>query len=143
MTDEERAVARQADAGMVWSRQFYHYVVDHWLEGDPAQPTPPAVRRSGHNRSWRQLWARDVIAMPDCWEYPWFAAWDLAFHCVAMARIDPEFAKHQILLLGREWYMNPNGRLHHLHHLYLPDGMSGQAWARLQVASVATPASPT
>ena len=111
MTDEERRVVRQADAGMVWSRQFYHYIVEHWLEGDPAQPPPPAQRRMGRNRAWQQLWARDIISMPDAWEYPWFAAWDLAFHCVAMARFDPQFAKHQLLLLCREWYMHPNGQL--------------------------------
>ena len=111
MTDDERRVVRQADAGMVWSRQFYHYIVEHWLAGDPGQPQPPAQRARGRNASWKQLWARDVIAMPDSWEYPWFAAWDLAFHCVAMARFDPVFAKHQLLLLCREWYMHPNGQL--------------------------------
>jgi hypothetical protein len=111
MTAEERRVVRQADAGLVWSRQFYHYIVEHWLEGDPAQPPPPPGRAAGRNRGWQQLWARDVISMPDAWEYPWFAAWDLAFHCVAMARFDPQFAKHQLLLLCREWYMHPNGQL--------------------------------
>jgi hypothetical protein len=111
MTVEERRIVRQADAGLVWSRQFYHYVVEHWLEGDPSGPPPPAQRRAGRNRGWDQLWARDVIAMPDTWEYPWFAAWDLAFHCVAMARFDPAFAKQQLLLLAREWYMHPNGQL--------------------------------
>jgi hypothetical protein len=111
MTDTERAVVRQADAGLVWSRKFYHYIVEHWLDGDPAQPPPPEARKRGRNRGWDQLWARDVIAMPDGWEYPWFAAWDLAFHCVAMARFDPNFAKQQLLLLVREWYMHPNGQL--------------------------------
>jgi hypothetical protein len=111
MTDEERRIVRQADAGLVWSRQFYHYIVEHWLEGDPGQPPPPRERRAGRNRGWQQLWARDIISMPDAWEYPWFAAWDLAFHCVAMARFDPPFAKNQLLLLCREWYMHPNGQL--------------------------------
>jgi hypothetical protein len=111
MTDAERQIVRQADAGLVWSRQFYHYIVEHWLDGDPGQPAPPASRRQGRNRGWPQLWARDIIAMPDAWEYPWFAAWDLAFHCVAMARFDPQFAKHQLILLCREWYMHPNGQL--------------------------------
>jgi len=111
MTDAERRIVRQADAGLVWSRQFYHYIVEHWVEGDPAQPPPPPGRASGRNRGWQQLWARDIISMPDTWEYPWFAAWDLAFHCVAMARFDPQFAKHQLLLLCREWYMHPNGQL--------------------------------
>ncbi|MEP6860705.1 MAG: glucosidase [Deltaproteobacteria bacterium] len=111
LDDDARRIVRQADASMVWSRQFYHYIVEHWLEGDPAQPSPPTARCTGRNHTWRQLWARDVLAMPDSWEYPWFAAWDMAFHCVAMARVDAEFAKHQILLLCREWYMNPNGQL--------------------------------
>ncbi len=109
MTDDERAIVRQADAGLVWSRQFYHYIVEHWLDGDPAQPAPPEARKHGRNRSWQHLWARDIISMPDAWEYPWFAAWDLAFHCVAMARFDPEFAKYQLVLLCREWYVHPNG----------------------------------
>jgi hypothetical protein len=111
MTDEERNVVRQADAGLVWSRKFYHYIVEHWQDGDPNQPPPPKARKRGRNRGWEQLWARDIISMPDGWEYPWFAAWDLAFHCVAQARFDPQFAKHQLLLLMREWYMHPNGQL--------------------------------
>ncbi len=101
---------RQADAGLLWSKQFYHYIVEHWRDGDPGQPPPPAGRHA-RNRGWDHLWARDVLSMPDSWEYPWFAAWDHAFHCVAMARIDPAFAKKQILLLCREWYMHPNGQL--------------------------------
>jgi hypothetical protein len=111
LSDEERRIARQADAGLLWSRQFYNYVVEHWLDGDPAHPAPPAERKQGRNAQWRHFYGRDVISMPDKWEYPWFAAWDLAFHCVAMARIDPEFAKAQLLLLCREWYMHPNGQL--------------------------------
>src|SRR5207248_1125094 len=111
LTPAERQVVRQSDAGLLWSRQFYHYIVEHWQEGDPAQPAPPRGRLGVRNRDWGHLWARDLIAMPDTWEYPWFAAWDLAFHCVAMARIDPAFAKKQILLLCREWYMHPNGQL--------------------------------
>ena len=108
MTAEERRVVRQADAGLVWSRKFYHYIVEHWREGDPGFPVPPQGRR---NRGWDNLWARDVISLPDAWEYPWFAAWDLALHCVAMARFDPHFAKQQLLLLCREWYMHANGQL--------------------------------
>ncbi len=111
MTEVERDIVRQADASMVWSRKFYHYIVEHWQEGDPSQPPPPGDRKRGRNRGWDTLWARDVIAMPDGWEYPWFAAWDLAFHSVAMARFDPAFAKHQLLLLMREWYMHPSGQL--------------------------------
>ena len=111
LTPDERAIVRQADAGLLWSRQFYDYVVEHWLKGDPAQPPPPAQRLAGRNRQWKHVYARDVISMPDKWEYPWFAAWDLAFHCVAMARIDPDFAKQQLVLMGREWFMHPNGQL--------------------------------
>jgi len=110
-TDEERRVLRQAYAGLVWTKQFYHYVVKEWLEGDPALPPPPAEHRTGRNSDWLQLYNRDVISMPDKWEYPWYAAWDLAFHMIPFARIDPEFAKHQLLLFLREWYMHPNGQL--------------------------------
>ena len=111
MTEAERAVVRQADAGLVWSRKFYHYILEHWQHGDPGQPPVPQARSRGRNHGWEQLWARDIIAMPDGWEFPWFAAWDLAFHCVAQARFDPQFAKQQLLLLMREWYMHPNGQL--------------------------------
>ncbi len=111
LTAEERPVVRQAAAGLLWSKQFYHYVVREWLEGDPAQPAPSAERRQGRNHDWPHLYNRDVISMPDKWEYPWYAAWDLAFHMVAFARIDPQFAKDQLVLFLREWYMHPNGQL--------------------------------
>ncbi|HKB17138.1 MAG TPA: glucosidase, partial [Planctomycetota bacterium] len=110
-TEEERRVARQAYAGLLHSKQFYHYVVDEWLEGDPSQPAPPANRRDGRNADWTHLYNRDVISMPDKWEYPWFAAWDLAFHMLPFARIDPAFAKDQLLLFLREWYLHPNGQI--------------------------------
>jgi hypothetical protein len=108
---DEANVARQAYAGLLWSKQFYHYVVEQWLEGDPAQPRPPESRKRGRNWEWKHLYCRDVISMPDKWEYPWFAAWDLAFHMVPFANIDPEFAKEQLLLMLREWYMHPNGQM--------------------------------
>ncbi|MES1167080.1 MAG: glucosidase [Pseudomonadota bacterium] len=108
---ETRRVARQAYAGLLWSKQFYHYVVKDWLEGDPAQPAPPAERQTGRNSDWPQVFARDVISMPDKWEYPWFAAWDLSFHMIPFARVDPQFAKDQLNLLLREWYMHPNGQI--------------------------------
>ena len=108
---EPDAVVRQAYAGLLWSKQFYHYIVKDWLEGDPEQPAPPPGRRNGRNSDWRHLYSRDIISMPDKWEYPWFAAWDLAFHMIPMARVDPEFAKAQLNLLLREWYMHPNGQL--------------------------------
>ena len=110
-TEDERRVLRQGYAGLLWSKQFYHYITEQWLEGDPAQPPPPAERLEGRNSDWPHVYNRDVISMPDKWEYPWFAAWDLAFHMIPFARIDPHFAKEQLLLLLREWYMNPNGQI--------------------------------
>ncbi len=110
-TPDARNVARQAFAGMLWSKQFYHYVVKTWLDGDPAEPTPPSERKSGRNHAWQHLFNADVISMPDKWEYPWYAAWDLAFHCVPLALVDPDFAKEQLTLMLREWYMHPNGQL--------------------------------
>ncbi len=102
---------RQSCAGLLWSKQFYHYVVEDWLNGDPAGPPPPEERKQGRNHEWTHLYNADVISMPDKWEYPWYAAWDLAFHCVPLALIDPEFAKSQLVLMLREWYMHPNGQL--------------------------------
>ncbi len=110
-TDDERSVQRQAFAGLMWSKQFYYYDVEQWLDGDPAGPPPPGERRAGRNSEWRHLNNADIIAMPDTWEYPWYAAWDLAFHCIPIARIDPEFAKGQLIVMLREWYMHPNGQL--------------------------------
>ena len=108
---EEANVARQAYAGLLWTKQFYHFVVADWLEGDSEQPPPPAERRKGRNSDWPHLFNRDIISMPDKWEYPWFAAWDLAFHMIPFAQIDPYFAKDQLNLLLREWYMHPNGQI--------------------------------
>ena len=106
-----RLVQRQALAGMLWSKQFYYFDVRHWLAGDPGAPPPPLERQRGRNADWPHLNNYDVISMPDNWEYPWYAAWDLAFHCITLALIDPEFAKSQLVLLTREWYMHPNGQL--------------------------------
>ena len=111
LTGEERRVARQAYAGLLWSKRFYHYAVREWLDGDPAQPPPPAERKAGRNADWAHLYNSDVLSLPDAWEYPWFAAWDLAFHMLPMARVDPAFAKEQLVLLQREWYLHPNGQL--------------------------------
>jgi hypothetical protein len=111
LSADAKLVARQAFAGLLWSKQYYHYVVTDWLEGDPAQPAPPAAREGGRNHEWTHLFTRDVISMPDKWEFPWFASWDLAFHCIAFAYIDPQFAKDQILLMVREWYTHPNGQI--------------------------------
>jgi hypothetical protein len=111
LTEEEKRVARQAYAGLLWTKQFFHFSVKDWLEGDPSQPPPPDARKHGRNSGWPHLYNRDVISMPDKWEYPWYAAWDLAFHMVPFARIDPDFAKQQLILLLREWYMHPNGQI--------------------------------
>src|SRR5262245_27195940 len=111
LDEDRRRIERQAFAGLLWSKQFYHYNVQQWLDGDPAQPPPPPQRRNGRNHSWTHLNNADIISMPDKWEYPWYAAWDLGFHCVALAVIDAEFAKQQLVLLGREWYQHPNGQI--------------------------------
>lgn len=108
---DERNVQRQALAGMLWSKQYFGYDVRRWLDGDPAQPAPPAGRKGGRNADWKHFVASDVIAMPDKWEYPWFAAWDLAFHCIPLAMVDADFAKEQLQLLTHDWYMHPNGQL--------------------------------
>jgi hypothetical protein len=111
MSRDARLVQRQAFAGLLWSKQYYSYDVEQWLEGDPAGPRPPEERKTGRNADWQHLNNGDVISMPDTWEYPWYAAWDLAFHCIPLALVDPEFAKRQLLLLLRVWYMHPNGQL--------------------------------
>jgi hypothetical protein len=111
LNEDEQLIRRQAFAGMIWSKQFYYYDVARWLNGDPGQPAPPPQRKLGRNSGWEHLCTADVISMPDKWEYPWFAAWDLAFHCVTFAEIDAAFAKDQLVLLTREWYMHPNGQL--------------------------------
>ena len=111
LTEDERRIQRQALAGMVWSKQFYHYVVQDWLTGDPSQPKPPTSRTNGRNAHWKHLYNERVMSMPDAWEYPWYAAWDLAFHCLPLALIDADFAKSQLDLLTREWYQHPNGQV--------------------------------
>ena len=111
MTEDERRVQRQALAGMLWSKQFYYYEVEEWLDGDPSGPPPPECRRQGRNSDWPHLHNADVISMPDTWEYPWYAAWDLAFHCIPLAMVDADFAKRQLILMLREWYMHPNGQI--------------------------------
>ena len=111
LSADQRLVQRQAFAGMIWSKQFFYYDVPQWLKGDPGQPPPPAERSRGRNHEWAHLNNADIISMPDKWEYPWYAAWDLAFHTISLAVIDPDFAKQQLVLLTREWYMHPNGQL--------------------------------
>jgi hypothetical protein len=111
LSDDARRVQRQAFAGLLWSKQFYHYDVSRWLKGDPAMPEPPRERVHGRNVEWSHLYNADVISMPDKWEYPWYAAWDLAFHCIPLALVDSAFAKDQLILMLREWYMHPNGQM--------------------------------
>ncbi|WHZ13436.1 MAG: glucosidase [Nitrospira sp.] len=111
VSEDARSVQRQAFAGLLWSKQFYHYDVDRWLKGDPAGPEPPRERLRGRNADWTHLYNADVISMPDKWEYPWYAAWDLAFHCLPIALVDSRFAKDQLILMLREWYMHPNGQI--------------------------------
>jgi hypothetical protein len=111
LSEDAKNVQRQAFAGLLWSKQFYHLDLRTWLDGDPAGPPPPEGRKKGRNHEWSNLYNADVISMPDKWEYPWYAAWDLAFHCIPLAQIDPDFAKEQLTLLLREWYMHPNGQL--------------------------------
>ncbi|KAL3857125.1 hypothetical protein ACJMK2_011820 [Sinanodonta woodiana] len=107
----EKSVTRQAYAGLLWSKQFYYYVLKEWINGDPGQPKPPECRKKGRNSDWTHLFNRDLISMPDKWEYPWYASWDLAFHMIPMANIDIQFAKEQLILFLREWYMHPNGQI--------------------------------
>jgi hypothetical protein len=111
LSEAQRQVARQAYAGLLWSKQFYHYVIEDWLQGDPEQPPPPQSRKGGRNADWPHVFNRDVISMPDKWEYPWYAAWDLAFHMIPFAAVDPQFSKEQLVLFLREWYMHPSGQL--------------------------------
>ncbi|HBB32771.1 MAG TPA: glucosidase [Cyanobacteria bacterium UBA8803] len=111
MSEDMRNVQRQAFAGMLWSKQYYYYSVEGWLKGDSTQPSPPAKRKRGRNYDWFHLDNADILSMPDKWEYPWFAAWDLAFHAIPLAMIDPDFAKYQLDIMTREWYMHPNGQI--------------------------------
>ncbi len=136
---DERAVARQAYAGLLWSKQFYHYVVKDWLDGDPDMPPPPAGRRQARNADWAHLFNRDVLSMPDKWEYPWFAAWDLAFHMIPFARLDPHFAKHQLNLLLREWYMSPSGQIPAYEYNFSDVNPPVHAWACWRVYKMTGP----
>jgi hypothetical protein len=137
ISEDARRVMRQAYAGLLWSKQFYHFIVKDWLEGDPGQPAPPAERSAGRNHDWAHLFSRDVVSMPDKWEYPWFAAWDLAFHMIAFAKVDMEFAKEQLLLFSREWYMHPNGQLPAYEFAFGDVNPPVHAWAAWRVYNMA------
>jgi len=133
---DEALVLRQACAGMLWGKQLFYYDVDRWLDGDPTQPTPPPERKNGRNAKWRSFDGFDIISMPDKWEYPWFAAWDLAFHCVALAHLDPAFAKYQMIMVCREWFQHPNGALPAYEWDFGDVNPPVHAWAALQVFAI-------
>ncbi len=133
---DEKMLQRQAFAGMMWTKQFYYYDVRDWLNGDPAQPPPPAQRKRGRNREWLHLSNADILSMPDKWEYPWFAAWDSAFHCLPIAMIDPEFAKDQLVIFTRETYMHPNGQLPAYEWNFSDVNPPVHAWATWQVYQI-------
>jgi hypothetical protein len=139
LSEAERATALQGYAGLLQSKQFFHYVMKDWLEGDPAQPPPPPERRAGRNRDWLHLYNRDVISMPDKWEYPWYAAWDLAFHMVPFARVDPHFAKQQLLLFLREWYLHPSGQIPAYEWAFSDVNPPVHAWAAWRVYKIEAP----
>ncbi|MCA9968389.1 MAG: hypothetical protein KC423_29290, partial [Anaerolineales bacterium] len=135
--DEDLAnIQRQAFAGMLWSKQYFNIDMPRWLHGDPGQPSPPESRIHGRNREWTALNNEDIISMPDKWEYPWYAAWDLAFHCIPLAMLDAEFAKNQLILFLREWYMHPNGQIPAYEWAFGDVNPPVHAWACLQVYKI-------
>jgi hypothetical protein len=136
LSNDAKAVMRQSLSGMLWSKQFYHYDVRTWLEGDPAGPPPPKERWNGRNKDWTHLYNEDILSMPDKWEYPWYAAWDLAFHCIPLALVDPDFAKDQLILLLREWYMHPNGQLPAYEWAFSDVNPPVHAWAAWRVYKI-------
>jgi len=133
---QQRSAMRQAYAGLLWSKQFIHFCVEHWLNGDPGQPPPPESRKNGRNREWAHLYNRDIISVPDKWEYPWYAAWDLACHMIPMARVDPQFAKDQIVLFLREWYMHANGQIPSYEFSFSDVNPPLHAWAAWRVYKI-------
>ena len=137
VSEEERSVIRQAYAGLLWNKQFYHYIVEDWLKGDPSMPPPPPARLEGRNADWPHLFNRDIVSVPDKWEYPWYAAWDLAFHMLPFSRIDPEFARQQLVLFLREWYMHPNGQIPAYEYNLSDVNPPVHAWACWRVYKIA------
>lgn len=133
LSDDAKSVQRQSLAGMLWAKQFYHYIVKDWLEGDQAFSPPPKQRCKGRNAEWTHLYNDDIVSMPDKWEYPWYAAWDLAFHCIPLALVDSDFAKRQLILLLREWYMHPNGQIPAYEWAFGDVNPPVHAWAALRV----------
>jgi hypothetical protein len=139
LDEDGRRIYRQAMAGLLWSKQYYGYIVQQWLDGDPAQPPPPAAHRRARNADWPHFHATDVLSMPDTWEYPWFASWDLAFHTLCCARVDPAFAKEQLVLLLREWYMHPNGQMPAYEFAFSDVNPPVHAWACWRVYKMTAP----
>lgn len=135
-TDDQRNIQRQAFAGMMWSKQYFNIDIPRWLNGDPGNPAPPESRKTGRNHEWHTLNNEDIISMPDKWEYPWYAAWDLAFHCVPITMVDPHFAKEQLILFLREWYMHPNGQLPAYEWAFGDVNPPVHAWSCLQVYKI-------
>jgi hypothetical protein len=133
---DEALVLREACAGLLWSKQLFYYDVTRWLDGDPGQPTPPGARKTGRNSKWRNFDGFDIISMPDKWEYPWFAAWDLAFHCVPLAHLDPAFAKYQLIMVCREWFQHPKGALPAYEWDFGDVNPPVHAWAALQIFAI-------
>ncbi|MCC7040734.1 MAG: glucosidase [Burkholderiales bacterium] len=136
LPDDLRNIQRQAFAGMLWNKQYYRYMVHRWLEGDPTAPPPPDSRLAGRNHTWTHMSAADVLSMPDKWEYPWFAAWDTAFHTIPLALIDPDFAKEQLILLTREWYMHPNGEIPAYEWAFSDVNPPVHAWAAMRIYQI-------
>ncbi len=139
LSPQAHSIARQAYAGLLWNKQFYYYVVEDWLDGDPKMPPPPPDRREGRNSDWRDLFSRDVLSMPDKWEYPWFASWDTGFHMICFARLDPEYAKRQLILFLREWYMHPSGKIPAYEFNFSDVNPPVHAWACWRVYKIACP----
>ncbi len=136
LSPEQALIARQAYAGMLWNKQFYYYEVREWLQGDKGQPPPPRERLTGRNSRWKHLNNRDIISVPDKWEFPWYASWDLAFHAIVFANIDPEFAKQQLILINREWYTHPNGQIPAYEWNFCDVNPPVQAWAAMRVYEI-------
>jgi len=134
-SEDQKNILKQAFAGLLWTKQYYNYEVERWLEGDSKTTPPPQQRKNGRNSTWKTLRNHDVLSMPDAWEYPWYAAWDSAFHCASFASIDPEFAKEQLLLFTKEWYMSPNGQIPAYEWNFSDVNPPVQAWATLQIYS--------